>query len=851
MTCIPYRKENVAAATFHPTQRILALLVAPPSISTIEIYRIPLNNDPISLIWSYRISYPSFCLCWSPCGKYLCTGDLNGTLIVLELSGSVRSSSQIHKLKSKIISLNWKFCKFEKEIREDISKFGIYPKFLEDLPCIESYPLSTRGEWTSIRSKSGYIDPPTLLSEFSSELFYEDLSLLFSLDEYGVIWCSIGGHTPLWNLTLGKCIEEIASIYIPTNYEYVVIGYSESEDKKNIDFKKYSNSLDQPLLNESLSFDEDNKNHIVSYYTINLVNLKHFKSNYLNITIIFAYNQYIRQLLTFLKLVFQQLNSVWKTAIKPLKQLLQNLYDEKIPIDEVSKILKSLWTGIPLSTNETTRSELNLNLNMSIDQLVMIGQNIQDGLEYIKDMIAFTIYPTLDYIKVLWGLLKSENIIQKLDIKLVESEIERFSSITTNFEDNVRIVVPITHIFLHLISCIKSYYDENVDIMNNNDDSDNKIVSIITSGDAKTLKDTFGVSTNGLDAFLDYFAKQVTDYKSYFDGNIKDLFAKTLDIMNFRNIENYFTESDNSIVGCRTKLSSLIDKFYKSIFDIISLDYIKNMAMIKLSINPLSFCNFHSKDLIDVSLDTNGDLVFSFFLFSEKTNNIFIMHCILRNAVYYQDQPSVSQDYSKSISPSNMKFDLSIQFTINNSYKSYPWEPKIYYSQCSITEMVNSTINKIYSIKWYGNNDILILLSSSKLNNNQNISSFANSHHLSTKILHINAKNFKYNLLHNINQSIIGDCKSLSVSSNLINYQYKLIGTSATNGDNLESLSFILQDIGRITRHQKHKLVFSPQTNLRGNKSTILNYHALEKERFYIVSDSNTGRIGVGIFQIL
>ncbi|OII76667.1 hypothetical protein cand_028490 [Cryptosporidium andersoni] len=846
MTCIPYRKENVAAATFHPTQRILALLVAPPSISTIEVYRIPLNSDPISLIWSYRVNYPSFCLCWSPCGKYLCTGDLNGTLIILELSGSVRSSSQIHKLKSKVISLNWKFCKIEKKIREDISKFGIYPKLLEDLPCIESYPLGTRGEWTSIRSKSGYIDPPILLSEFSSELFYEYLSLLFSLDEYGVIWCSIGGHTPLWNLTLGKCIEEIASIYIPTNYEYVIIGYSESENKKNRDFKKYSNSLDQPSLNESLNFDEDKKNKIISYYTINLVNLKHFKSNYLNITIIFAYNQYMRQLLTFLKLVFQQLNSVWKTSVKPLKQLLQNLYDEKIPIDEISKILKSLWTGIPLSTNETTRGELNL--NMSIDQLVMIGQNIQDGLEYIKNMMAFTIYPTLDYIKVLWGLLQSENIIQKLDTKLVESEIERFSNIIANFEDNIRIVVPITHIFLHLISCIKSYYDENLDIMNDNYGSDNKAISIILSEDAKTLKDTFGVSTNGLDALLDYFAKQVTDYKSYLDGNIKDLFTKTLDIMNFKNIENYFTENDNSIVGCRTKLSSLIDKFYKSIFDIISLDYIKNMAIIKLSINPLLFCNFYSKDFIDVSLDTNGDLVFSFFLFSEKTNNIYIMHCILQSSIYYQDQSSVPQDYSRNISP-NMEFDLSIQFTISSNYKSYPWEPKIYYSQCSITEMVNSTINKIHSIKWYGNNDILILLSSSKLNNNQNISSFDNSHDLSTKILHINLKNFKYNLLHNINQSIVEGCKNLSVNNNLINYQYKLTGT--TNEDNLESLSFMLQDIGRITRHQKHKLVFSPQTNLRENKSTILNYHALEKERFYIVSDPNTGRIGVGIFQIL
>ncbi|EEA08088.1 uncharacterized protein CMU_032290 [Cryptosporidium muris RN66] len=847
MTCIPYRKENVAAATFHPTQRILALLVAPPSISTIEVYRIPLNNDPISLIWSYRMNYPSFCLCWSPCGKYLCTGDLNGTLIILELSGSVRSSSQIHKLKSKVISLNWKFCKIEKKIREDISKFGIYPKFLEDLPCIESYPLGTRGEWTSIRSKSGYIDPPTLLSEFSSESFYEYLSLLFSLDEYGVIWCSIGGHTPLWNLTLGKCIKEIASIYIPTNYEYVIIGYSESEDKKNRDFKKYSNSLDKPSLNESPNFDED-KNKIISYYTINLVSLKHFKSNYLNITIIFAYNQYIRQLLTFLKLVFQQLNSVWKTSVKPLKQLLQNLYDEKIPIDEISKILRSLWTGIPLSTNETTRGELNL--NMSIDQLVMIGQNIQDGLEYIKNMIAFTIYPTLDYIKVLWGLLQSENIIQKLDTKLVESEIERFNNITANFEDNIRIVVPITHIFLHLISCIRSYYDENVDITNDNDNdgSDNKVISIISSEDAKTLKDTFGISTNGLDALLDYFAKQVTDYKSYLDGNIKDLFTKTLDIMNFKNIENYFTENDNSIVGCRTKLSSLIDKLYKSIFDTISLDYIKNMAMIKLSINPLLFCNFYSKDFIDVSLDANGDLVFSFFLFSEKTNNIFIMHCILQSSIYYQDQSSVNQDYLKNISP-NMEFDLSIQFTINNNYKSYPWEPKIYYSQCSIAEMVNSTTNKIHSIKWYGNNDILILLSSSKLNNNQNISNFANSHDLSTKILHINIKNFKYNLLHNINQSIVEYCKGLSVNNNLINYQYKLTGI--TNGDNLESLSFILQDVGRITRYQKHKLVFPPQTNLRGNKSTILNYHALEKERFYIVSDPSTGRIGVGIFQIL
>ncbi|KAH8583774.1 uncharacterized protein ELE39_001520 [Cryptosporidium sp. chipmunk genotype I] len=826
MPCIHYRKENVSSGLIHPNGKIIALLVS-SNIYTIELYRLSDPGKPIKLLWSYQIKDKPSCLDWCNNAKSVCIGDTKGSVTIIDINGQVNSYNNLHSQNSEI-----------KEMRNfilpgellNIRKEGIFPRKLKELIAIEPYSLSIRnskgsesigldeflnefildqennsyndsqiesisnqlefskskGEMTpedpQNAHRSNYKEAPRLLPEYFNQ--EEDVCLILTVDSKNNMICSIGGHTPVW--------------------VYNLYDLGQGKDKILKDVSIYKNHIFLTYFPESEKKED---------LFIEIIDMKQFIDSFALVFNTFGFLQYMRQLLNYLKSVFQQILSVWLTGIKPFRQFLSN--DKTIKRSNFSIFLLSIISGAPVNMFQPV-SSYTAELSITIDQLVMFGQNINDSMVYIENTISQTIEPVMQQIFIIWSIIQKTEIIEDQETNKVSVQIQHLKEFNKCLIYETEQVKPIVHTFLHLLSIAKTYKD---DVKKTPTDhfSPPKIISSVNSN---IIASTFKISSDSYYVLKDFVKRK----RLFIDQDLKkmDDESQTSHFFNeieFRRIDKLLNEdTEGCSLSCVFNLSSAIEELYRLAVKKVSKNFICSFSSLKVKLDPEYFSTQNISNCTNVSMDDFQNIVVKLIHPIQTENNKYIISRIsIKNDEFSSSISSFGNSHTQHDS-----IDFSNYGRIQIEYCSKAFSPSInklsvdYAIVCLPIHLHNF---KISSVVWTKNNELLMLvdngLKSSLLlgfnldliklqpltprknnildDSSQNNNLAQNSLRLSFSIL--NSKNG-----HEINKPCAKYCPNITNLSNIFHYS---------------------QDISRIHRPQKFRNLSMNISGTNDNNSSI------------------------------
>ncbi|POM83318.1 hypothetical protein CmeUKMEL1_06795 [Cryptosporidium meleagridis] len=870
MPCIHYRKENVRSGLIHPNGKIIALLVS-SKIYTIELYRIDDLDKPIKLLWSYQIKDKPSCMDWCNNAKSICIGDKNGSVTIIDVNGQVNSYNNLHSQNNEI-----------KEMRNfmlsgellNLRKEGIFPRKLQELIVIEPYSLNIRNsngsesigldellnelvldqeendpfvdfqiesttnqleiskskveilpEDTQNANRGNYREAPRLLPEYLN--LDEDVCLIVTIDSKNNMICSIGGHTPVWvyNLhDLGQGKDRILKdINVCKNHIFLTY-FPESEKKEDL--------------------------------FIEMIDMKQFIDSFTIVFNTFGFLQYLRQLLNYLKNVFQQILYVWLTGIKPFRQFLSN--DKTVKKSNFSIFLLSIISEAPINMFQPDNSST-AELSVTIDQLVMLGQNIHDSMVYIENIISQTVEPAMQQIFIIWSIIQKTEMIEDQETNKVSAQIHLLKEFNKSLNYETEQVRPIIHTFLHLLSIAKTYKND-VKKTSTENFLPPKIISSINSN---IIASTFRISSDSYLMLKDFIKRK----RLFTDENVEEMddesqISRFLNEIEFRKIDKLLNEdAEGCTLSCIFNLSSAIEELYRLAVKKVSKNFICSFSSLKLNLDPEYFSTQKIFNCTNVSIDDFQNIIVKLIHPIKTENNkyviskicikndefsspisTFVNNCTLKDST---DLPngSIQIEYcSKAFSPSINK--ISIDCTI----------------LCLPTHLQNF---KISSVVWTHTNELLMLVDDGLK------SSFLFGFNLDLIKLHA--------LTPRTNNVLDDSLKNNNLAQNSLRLIFSIIDSEAGQRDNAKSctksclnitnLSNIFhysQDISRIHRPQKFRnlsmnisgtnesnssIEFNESQKESCTSTVILDFHSKSSRKCFVISDHNAGRIAVGYLE--
>lgn len=720
MPCILYRKENVRSGLIHPNGKIIALLVS-SNVYTIELYRIDDPGKPIKLLWSYQIRDRPSCMDWCNNARSICIGDARGSITIIDVNGHVNSYNSLHSPNSEI-----------KEVRSfmlggeviNLRKEGVFLRKLKELMEIEPYSLSIRnagfsemvdldellsdfnldregtdaladspwlggfaGELEGSRnkrepspeehqsaSKSNLKEAPRLLPEFLN--LDEEVCLILTVDSKNNMICSIGGHTPVWvyNLhDLGQGIgRSLRSVDVCGSY--IVVTYCPESGGEDL--------------------------------FIEMIDMRRFFESFGLLFNTFGFLQYMRQLLNYLKGVFEQILSVWFTGIKPFRQLLSN--DKTIRKSNFSIFLLSIVTGAPVNMFKT-RSFSPAELSITIDQLVMIGQNINDSMVYIENTISQTVDPAIQQIVVIWNIIQRTEVIEDQETDRVTAQIQTIKEFNENLSSEIEPVKPIVHTFLHLLSIAKTYRDDVRKVSPDNF-APPKIISSVNSN---IIASTFNLNTDSYYTLKDFVERK----RIYTDENVRGMHDQTeesrfFNELEFRRIDKLLNkDTEGCSLSCVLSLGSAIDEIYKLAVNKVSRNFISSLSSLKVKLDPEFFSSQKISNSVSVSSDDFQNIIVKLIHPIQAQDNKYLISKISVkgdefscHASSHYDSGTVLQD------PTDFPSDAG---RIEIEYSSRTFSPcgsKVSLSCSAICLPVQLQGYKISSVVWTQANELLTLM---------------------------------------------------------------------------------------------------------------------------------------------
>ncbi|OII74375.1 uncharacterized protein cubi_01219 [Cryptosporidium ubiquitum] len=895
MPCVHYRKENVRSGLIHPNGKIIALLVS-SSIYTIELYRIDDPNKPIKLLWSYQIKDKPSCLDWCNNSRSICIGDTKGSVTIIDINGQVNSYNNLHSQFNEIKEMS------NFVLREELSnlrKEGIFLRKLRELIIIEPYSLNIRNnraseghgldeflnelildqegenalsdspvdnfsnqvensksksetlpEDTQNLSKNNHKEAPRLLPEYLTP--EEDVCLILTIDSKNNMICSIGGHTPVWVYNLHE--------------------FGQGKDRVLKDINVCKNYIFLTY------FPENGTNEKREDLLIEMIDMKQFFDSFGLIFNTFGFLQYMRQLLNYLKSVFQQILSVWITGIKPFRQFLGN--DKTIKKSNFSIFLLSIISGAPVNMFQTSNSSP-FELSITIDQLVMIGQNINDSMVYIENTISQTVEPAIQQIFIIWSIIQKTEIIEDQETSKVRTQIQLLKEFNKCLIYETEQVKPIVHTFLHLLSIAKTYR-EDIKKISSDHLSPPKIISSVNSN---IIASTFNISSDSYYILKDFIERK----RLFIDENLKkmDDESQTNHFFNeieFRKIDKLLNEdAEGCSISCIFNLSSNIEELYKLAVKKVSKNYICSFSSLKVKLDPEYFSTNNISNCTQVSMDDFKNIIIkiihpiqtkgSKYVISkicikddEFSNPIssFVSKNILQDSIYSSNDGRIQIEYcSKAFSPSINKVSVSCAILClpihlqNFKISSVVWT--------QTNELLMLLCNGLKSSLLFGFNLDLIKFQHLSPEKSDAFEDFSKNNNLAQNSLRLS-----FSIL---NSKAGQDCSKLSVHS-------------CPNITNLSNIFHYTQDISRIHRPQKFRNLsmnisgtkessFSTEFNESQKESClnteILDFHSQFKQvsllivnkmtlyfllnlidtfqKYFIISDNNAGRIAVGYLE--
>ncbi|KAF7458781.1 Transcription initiation factor TFIID subunit, partial [Cryptosporidium felis] len=606
MPCILYRKENVKSGLIHPSGKMIALSVS-SNVNTIELYRIEGHSKPIKLMWSYRIRDGPTALGWCNDGNCICIGDVKGSVTIIETGGRVVSRNALHSQSSEVVQVKSFMVGGE---LSGLGRDGAHLRRLRELVIVEPYSLNVREVVASAAlssdrlvrdllssrekgvslpgthhggssaksehsaSKSGaepdesqnvndanVKEPPCLLPEFCRP--EEPVSMLLTVDSRNNLVCSMGGHTPVWLYSLNDFGEQPGAPFnsIHVLDRFVVALYLSEE----------------PAV-------KDEQGDLV----IEIVDIGHFKDSIGLLFNTFGFLQYMRQLLNYLRGVFLQLLSVWTAGIKPFRQLIAN--EKAVRRSDFLILLRSLTSGVPANMFQVGDSALS-EITVTIDQLVMIGQNVSDSLIYIESVLWRTARPVVEQLSVAWNVARKTEILEDLEVSEVERQVRAVQEFHEGLSRRAEAVRPTVHTFLHILSVAKTYRDG---VRPKRPPEGLTRPKIISSVNSNIISSTFGVGSESYDAFKKFLTEnellKADQENSMKDESRADSFFREIE---FRKIDQALSgETDgtrepsfSSIAG----LSAAVEGLYRQAVNKVSEKFVARLSHSRVKLDSALF----------------------------------------------------------------------------------------------------------------------------------------------------------------------------------------------------------------------------------------------------------------------
>lgn len=827
MPCIHYKKENVRSGLIHPNGKIIALLVS-SNIYTIELYRIDDHNKPIKLLWSYQVKNKPSCLNWCNNARSICIGDTKGSVTIIDINGQVNSYNNLHSQYNEIKEMS-SFILGGESL--NLRREGIFLRKLKELIIIEPYSLSIRNNKDSESiildeflnelildqednapdspidnfsnqiensknkeemfledpqnlSRNNYKEAPRLLPEYLNQ--EEDVCLILTIDSKNNMICSIGGHTPVWAYNLHE------------------LGQGKNRILKDINVCKNYIFLTYFSENETNEKKED--------LFIEMIDMKQFIDSFGLVFNTFGFLQYMRQLLNYLKSVFQQILSVWITGIKPFRQFLSN--DNTIKKSNFSIFLLSIISGAPVNMFQTSNFSP-VELSITIDQLVMIGQNINDSMVYIQNTISQTVEPVLQQIFVIWSIIQKTEIIEDQETNKVGTQIQLLKEFSRSLIQETEQVKPIVHTFLHLLSIAKTYKEDKKKISADHF-SPPKIISSINSN---IIASTFNISSDSHCVLKDFIEKR----RLLIDEDLKKMddesqTSQFLNEIEFRKIDKLLNEdTEGCSISCVFALSSTIEELYRLAVKKTSKNFICSFSSLKVKLDPEYFSIKNISNCTNVSMDDFQNIVIKLIHPIQTESNKYVISkiCIkddefssnhissLENKISLQDSLNFSNDGKIQIEYSSKAFSPSIN--------------KVSISSTIVCLPIHLQNFKISTVMWSQTNELLMLLC------NGSKSSFLFGFNLNLiKFQPLIAE--KNDLLEEFpqNNNLAQNSLKLSftiLSSKIKKDNAKISTQPCINITNLSNTFHYTQDVSRIHRPQKFRNLL---VNISGTKDCSL-----------------------------
>ncbi|KAJ1606410.1 hypothetical protein OJ253_2767, partial [Cryptosporidium canis] len=867
MPCILYRKENVRSGLIHPNGKMIALLVS-STVHTIELYRIDNPVRPIKLLWSYQIRDRPSCLDWCNNARSICIGDARGSITIIDVDGHISSHNSIHSQYSEIRMVR-SFTVGEGVI--SLKREGIFPRRLKELIPIEPYSLSTRsagqseiisldellsdfnfslgdgdlypdsqsgnctGEWEGSvgrrealsedrksASQGDSKEAPRLLPEYAD---LDEICLFLTVDSKDNMICTIGGHTPVWVYNLrdhgqgdGRVLRDVGVCG-----SQIFLTYGPEKERTEEDF------------------------------LVEIVDMKRFLDSFGLVFNTFGFLQYTRQLLTFLRGVFKQIHQVWTTGIKPFRQFLSN--DKALQKSHMSILLLSIITGTPVNmfhTGSLSPAEISIN----IDQLVMIGQNINDSMVYIENTMSRTVDPAVHQIVIMWSILQRTELMEDQETSKVSEHIRMIREFNENLSSEVEQVKPIVHTFLHLISIAKTY-KEDIKGVSSNHFSPPKIISSVNSN---IIASTFGLSEDSYYTLRDF----VESRRLCVDENLPSMDDESqmghfFSEIEFRRVDKLLNEdTEGCSLACVSGLGTAIDKIYKLAVRKVSQSLVQSVSSLRVRLDTEFFSARSISNSVHVSLDDLQNVIIKSIhpVKNEEGRYVISKICVrgdeFSSRVHSYEStnalsdPTGTTDYgeiqveycSKTFSPSTNKVSVSCA-TI-----------------CLPDQLCN---HKIASAVWTPSNGLLVLIdngSKSSILFEFNLDLIKLRHPLATE-----------------NDEPLDPSLGSSLARNRLDLSFKVCCPNDEQGHaktpdpvsldatNLSNIFHRSQDISRIHRPPKFRNL---STSTSGSKDAssptengalpkephanaeILDFHSTLNQKCFVVADCNAGRIAIG-----
>ncbi|KAH7648938.1 hypothetical protein FG379_001307 [Cryptosporidium bovis] len=852
MTCILYRKEHVRCGLIHPNGKLIVLLVS-SNVNTVELYRIDSANRPIKLLWSYQIKHVPNCLDWCNDDKSICIGDSNGNITIIDMNGTIKNQNGIHTQYNEVTIVKSKSINIEYKNSENK---GIYPKYLVELINIEPYIISLRDFVSNDFSLNGivqnfidnvnfkednndstedYIDDieshnteymnlnsrslngellndrnimlhdgvnqntseiinrkeiPKLIPDFSGS--EKEISIFVSLDNNNNMICSIGGHTPIWNYKInGSNNNKVSNINIYKNY--IVIMYNKIDDNLN--------------------------------YKFEVIDVKYFLESFNSIFSVFGYIQYIRQLTFYLKGVIKQIYSVWKIGIVPFRQFING--ENNIKKNSPFIIIYSIVFGLPLNTY-ITKDILTYDLNITIDQLVVICQNIDDSVRYMLYVLSNTVHPILEHISIIWDIMKSSDIIIEMNnFEDLEKQIDELLVYYKNIIRELGIVCPIINVFIHILSIVKTYMESPNDF----GFDEIGLPRIISSNNSNLISDKFHINERDYQTLKEFIIEKDIKLDNN-DLNIDkmDDNSKTsifFDYIEFKNIDELLIDETRSEFSIN-QMNLILDRFYKLLVEYTTEKYIINNVLFDFNIelNSNTFSNIGINNSLNINIVDNNSVMFiTLFSRLKDLNEIDHQNAIVKVMVEFGNDEVCglfefdNKQGSNNNSLNNVNNNIIINYK-SNIYSSFKAKFSLY---ASIISLPNSYSNyKILDIIWTNHSEVLVLIkngskSSYLINFNLDLLNFCSISPFNIDIGNHSQDEIYYNYMYNISKCI-----------NDSNYYHSI-----------SNIFHHLKDVSRIHRPQKTKRFLIDTTENSNCENSDCN-NKTDNENHISNFDSNT-----------